>query len=89
MQRSAFSCLPLRYSAPGPQHKTIIIASQVKLSKQYSQYSASTDGKTIHLHVCKALRAPGRQWAQEGGKVFSPKHRPPLPPGDTPTTHFC
>jgi len=27
--------------------------------------------------------------AQEGGKVVSITHRPPLPPGNTPGTHFC
>ena len=27
--------------------------------------------------------------AQDGGKVFSPTHRPPLPPGNVPGTHFC
>jgi len=27
--------------------------------------------------------------AQDGGKVVSLKHRPPLPPGDIPGTHFC
>jgi len=27
--------------------------------------------------------------AQEGGKVVSLKHRPPLSPGNTPGTHFC
>jgi len=27
--------------------------------------------------------------AQDGGKVFSPTHRPPLPPGNAPGTHFC
>jgi hypothetical protein len=27
--------------------------------------------------------------AQDGGKVVSLKHRPPLPPGNTPGTHFC
>jgi len=26
--------------------------------------------------------------SQDGGKVVSPKHRPPLPPGNTPGTHF-
>jgi len=26
--------------------------------------------------------------AQDGGKVISVKHRPPLPPGNTPGTHF-
>jgi hypothetical protein len=27
--------------------------------------------------------------AQDGGKVVSLTHRPPLPPGNTPVTHFC
>jgi hypothetical protein len=27
--------------------------------------------------------------AQVGGKVVSLTHRPPLPPGNTPGTHFC
>jgi len=26
---------------------------------------------------------------QDGGKVVSLTHRPPLPPGNTPSTHFC
>jgi len=27
--------------------------------------------------------------AQDGGKVVSLMHRLPLPPGNTPGTHFC
>jgi len=27
--------------------------------------------------------------AQDGGKVVSLMHRPPLPPGNTPGTHIC
>jgi len=27
--------------------------------------------------------------AQESGKVVSLTHRPPLPPGNAPGTHFC
>jgi hypothetical protein len=27
--------------------------------------------------------------AQDGGKVVSLRHRPPLPPGNAPGTHFC
>jgi len=26
---------------------------------------------------------------QDGGKVVSITHRPPLPPGNAPGTHFC
>jgi hypothetical protein len=40
----------------------------------------------------QAVRAPGGwgfQSAHKGGKVGSPTHRPPLPPGDIPGTHFC
>jgi hypothetical protein len=27
--------------------------------------------------------------AQDGGKVVNLMHQPPLPPGNTPGTHFC
>ena len=27
--------------------------------------------------------------AEDGGKVVSPTHRPPLPPENAPGTHFC
>jgi hypothetical protein len=27
--------------------------------------------------------------AQDGGKIVSLTHRPPLPPGNTPGAHFC
>jgi len=49
-----------------------------------------------HYRTGRALRFPGgrgsqisRQSVHEGGTVVSPKHRPPLPPGDIPGTHFC
>jgi hypothetical protein len=58
----------------------------------------------IYIYICKAvplqawsgpegsrkLRFPDFMTkAQNGGKVFSLTHRPPLPPGNTPGTHFC
>jgi len=40
--------------------------------------------------VLRKLRFPDfMTTAQDGGKVVSLMHRPPLPPGNTPGTHFC
>jgi len=40
--------------------------------------------------VLRKLRFPDFvTTAQDGGKVVSLTHRPPLPPGNTPGTHFC
>jgi hypothetical protein len=42
------------------------------------------------LRVLRKLRFPDfMTTAQDGGKVVSLRHRPPLPPGNTPGTHFC
>jgi len=53
-------------------------------------------GKAIPLQawrgpkVSRRLRLPDfKKSAYEGGKVVSPTHRPPLPPGNIPGTHFC
>jgi hypothetical protein len=57
----------------------------VSIKKHPFYYSVK--GKAVPYRPRKALRAPGgrgsqifRQSAHEGGKVVSPKHRPPLPP---------
>jgi hypothetical protein len=53
-------------------------------------------GKAVPLQAwsdpegVRKLRSPDfMTTAQDGGKVFSLTHRPPLPPGNTPDTHFC
>jgi len=45
----------------------------------------------LQAHSITGVEAPriSRQSAHEGGKVVSPLHWLPLPPGDTPGTHFC
>ena len=35
------------------------------------------------------VKVPNMTTAQDGGKVVSLTHRPPLPPGNAPGTHFC
>jgi hypothetical protein len=54
------------------------------------------NGKTIPLQAWKGLecsrrlRFPdARQSAREGGKIVRPMHRPTLPTGIIPGTHFC
>jgi hypothetical protein len=52
--------------------------------------------QSVPLQACSGpdgsrnLRFPGfMTTAGDGGKVVSLTHRPPLPPGNTPGTHFC
>ena len=55
-----------------------------------SSYSCPITGldRLLGLQEFEAPRI-SRPSTYEGGKVVSPKHRPPLPPGDIPGTHFC
>ena len=60
------------------------------------QCTGKAKGKAVPLQAwsgpegSRKLRFPDfMATAQDGGKVVSLTHRPPLPPGNTPGTHFC
>ena len=61
----------------------------------YIYFHTTVRGKPFPLQAwtgpegSRKLRLPDFVTAQDGGKVVSLKHRPPLPPGNTPATHFC
>ena len=64
--------------------------------KDESKYQSSVKGKSVPLQPwtgpegSRKLRFPDfMTTAQDGGKVVSLTHWPPLPPGNTPGTHFC
>jgi hypothetical protein len=66
--------------------KTHAVYSQVVIKKV----------KKYHFRPWQALSVPGgwgslilRQSAHKGGKIVSPMHRQPLPPGNIPGIHFC
>jgi hypothetical protein len=58
--------------------------------------NSNKKGKAVPLQAwggpegSRKLRFPDfMTTAHDGGKVVSLTHRPPLPPGNTPGTHFC
>ena len=59
-------------------------------------FTSKGKGKAVPLQAwdvpegSRKLRFPDfMTTAQDGGKVVSLTHRPPLPPGNAPGTHFC
>jgi hypothetical protein len=62
---------------------------------KFQLLKAGGKGKAVPLQSwtgpegSRKLRFPDiMKTAQDGGKVVSPTHRPPLPSGNTPGTHF-
>jgi len=60
------------------------------------RFSKEGKGKAVPLQAwsgpegSRKLRFPDYMTtAQEGGKFVNLTHRPPLPPGNVPGTHFC
>jgi hypothetical protein len=69
----------------------ILTFQTVQLEQHYIQ-----KGKAVPLQAwsfpegSRKLRFPDYMaTVQDGGKVVSLTHRPPLPPGNAPGTHFC
>jgi hypothetical protein len=59
-------------------------------------YSVKIKGKSVPLQAWSGPEGSRKlrfldimTTAQDGGKVVSLTHRPPLPPGNTLGTHFC
>ena len=69
--------------------------TEMYIVENYTQYDHS-NGKSVQLQAwsgpesSRKLRFPDFvTTAQDGGKVVSLTHRPALPPGNNPDTHFC
>ena len=63
------------------------VVNKTKNTYDLLHYISAGKGKAIAL---QKLEFPDfMTTAQNGGKVVSLTHRPPLPPGNTPGTHFC
>jgi hypothetical protein len=63
---------------------------------RYVTFILKKKGKAVPLQAwsgpegSRKLRFPDYiTAAQDGGKVVNLTHRPPLPPGNAPGTHFC
>jgi hypothetical protein len=64
--------------------KKVQAKSSVKVKVRQSRYRPG-----VAQRVPRKLRFPDFVTSQDGGKVVSLTHRPPLPPGNTAGTHFC
>jgi hypothetical protein len=65
------------------------------VSESFCRYNTVKD-KAVPLHAWSGPEGSSKSrfpdfmtTAQDGGWIVSLTHRPPLPPGNTPGTHFC
>jgi len=94
---------PRSVGAPSRRHRVFrrVSTSSCKTIKHRVKssihiHTRGKAGKAVPLQACsgpevsRKLRFPHYMTtAQDGGKVVSPTHRPPLPPVNVPGTHFC
>jgi len=74
----------------------IIIFDLNKINEDLITSYTNSKGKAVPFQAwsgaegSRKLRFPEYMtMAQDGGKVVSLMHQPPLPPGNAPGTHFC
>jgi hypothetical protein len=77
-------------------HHVFIVLTKTCFSRLIRPLSDKDKGKAVPLQAWsglegfRKLRFPNYMTtAQDGGKVVSLTHRPPLPPENAPGTHFC
>ena len=85
-----------RYICPSYWQCRQITYTKINTNVKSRNLNVKGKGKAVPLQVwsgpegSRKLRFPDSMTtAQDGGKVVSLIHRPPLPPGNTPGTHFC
>jgi len=86
----------IEYSASQCILKTHFVSTCTLLQKHILILIRRGKGKAVPLQAwtgpegSRKLRFPDFvTTAQDGGKVVNQRHRPPLPPGNTPGIHFC
>jgi len=78
----AVPLLPLYASMAWKKYSFILLLSKKGKSVPLPPWSGPDDSRKLRFPDYVTT-------AQDGGKVVSPTHRPPLPPGNAPGAHFC
>ena len=75
---------------------TFVVIYQFEVPTRMNQFQEEGEGKSVPLQAWSGLEGSRKlgfldymTTAQDGVKAVSLTHRPPLPPGNAPGTHFC